>query len=188
MRLLAPLGIEAPPELYYQLDPTPLAARRARLRAALGPRTVALHPFASLRNRCVALEHWLQAAAALEERGYDPLFIGSRTELAEVDRAGAPASWRRIDRIGDGTLADTAAALSLAHLFVGHDSGPLHVAGAFGVPVVGVFTPGEPARTFPQGTGQSRMLVRPSPAGVTAAHLVATVERLQLAPIPSRAG
>ena len=51
-----------------------------------------------------------------------------------------------------------------------------------------LFTPGEPARTFPQGTGQSRMLARPSPAGVTAADLLATVDRLQLAPFPSHVG
>ena len=185
MRLLAPLGIESPPELYYQLDAAPLAARRERLRPILGDRIAALHPFASLRNRCVPLHHWLGAAAALEERGYSPLFIGSGVELAELDRAGAPATWRRIDRIGDGSLADTAAALSLSHLFVGHDSGPLHIAGAFGVPVVGVFTPGEPARTFPQGTGQSRMLVRSSPRGVTAADILATVDLLLPAPVAS---
>jgi ADP-heptose:LPS heptosyltransferase len=179
MRLLAPLGIEAPPELYYQLDPTPLAGRRARLRGMLGPRVAALHPFASLRNRCVPLPHWVRLAGALEARGYQPLWIGSPAELREVHAAGGAPSWLTMDRIGDGTIADTAAALSLAHLFVGHDSGPLHIAGALGVPVVGVFTPGEPARTCPQGIGQSHMLVRASPHGVSAADLLDAVDRLQ---------
>lgn len=179
MRLLAPLGVEAPPELYYQLDVAPLAARRARLAPLVGDRLVALHPFASLRNRCVPLDQWVGTAAALEARGYDPLWIGSPAELREIRQVGGATAWPCVDAMGDGTLAESAAVLSLARLFVGHDSGPLHIAGAFGVPVVGVFTPGEPARTFPQGTGQAQMVVRPSPAGVTSGDLLAAVDRLQ---------
>lgn len=181
MRLLAPLGVESPPELYYQLDLAPLAARRERLRATLGEGVVALHPFASLRNRCVALEHWFRAARVLRERGLSPLFIGSPAELREVRQAAGGEHWLSMDEVGDGSLADTAAAISLAHLFMGHDSGPLHIAGGFGVPVVGVFTPGEPARTFPQGTGQSQMIVRASPAGVNGADFIAAADRLSLA-------
>jgi ADP-heptose:LPS heptosyltransferase len=182
MRLLAPLGVEAPPELHYQLDIAPIAGRRDRLRGLLGPRVAALHPFASLRNRCVPLGHWIRTAVELERRGYEPLWIGSPVELREVRAAAGAFGWQMIDEIGDGSLADTSAALSLAQLFIGHDSGPLHVAGAFGVPVVGIFTPGEPSRTFPQGTGQSRMLVRSSPAGVTHDDILAIVDRL----VPAR--
>jgi len=80
--------------------------------------------------------------------------------------------------VGDTTLADTAAALADAALFVGHDSGPLHVAGALGVPVVGIFAPGEPRRTFPQGVGPSRMLARPSPVGISAADILAEIDAL----------
>jgi ADP-heptose:LPS heptosyltransferase len=178
MRLLAPLGIETPPELYYQLDSRPLAARRERLGETLGDRVVALHPFASLRNRCVPLVHWVHTAAALEQRGYDPLWIGSSTELHEIRRAASGFGWPSIDELGDGSLLDTAAALSLARLFVGHDSGPLHIAGAFGVPVVGIFTPGEPARTFPQGTGQSQMVVDGTPHAVTDTHILAAIDRI----------
>ncbi|HKW10989.1 MAG TPA: glycosyltransferase family 9 protein, partial [Gemmatimonadaceae bacterium] len=86
--------------------------------------------------------------------------------------------WHFIDRDGDGTLADTAAALSAAALFVGHDSGPLHIAGAFGVPVVGIFAPGEPLRTFPQGVGKSRMLARPSPVGVSVDDILSEIDAL----------
>ena len=78
--------------------------------------------------------------------------------------------------------AASAAALSLAELFVGHDSGPLHVAAAFGVPVVGVFAPGQPDRTFPQGTGPSRMMHRPSPAGITAATILREIDALAYLP------
>ena len=176
-RLLAPLDIDAG-TLRYRLDASPLAAPRARL-AALVPRPyAALHPFASKENRCVALDVWIELSRALTERGMSILWIGSPNELNRLRSHSAPAEWRYIDRVGDGTLADTAAALADAALFVGHDSGPLHVAGALRVPVVGIFAPGEPRRTFPQGVGKSRMLARPSPAGIVAADILAEIDAL----------
>lgn len=177
-RLLQPLGIEPTP-LRYRLDPRPLASRRTRLAGSLTRTFAALHPFASKADRCVALPVWARVADELERRyGLAILWIGSTRELDGLRAIASGANWRFIDREGDGTLGDTAAALSLAAVFVGHDSGPLHVAGAFGVPVVGVFAPGEPLRTFPQGVGRSRMLARPSPAGISADDILAQVDSL----------
>ena len=81
-------------------------------------------------------------------------------------------------RRGRRAVRGCAAALSLAALFVGHDSGPLHIAGAFGVPVVGVFAPGQPDRTFPQGVGPSRLIRRPSPAGIDADTMLREIDAL----------
>lgn len=176
-RLLVPLGIDAA-ALRYRLDASPLAPRRERLAVAIARPYAALHPFASKENRCVALPVWIELSRALRERGMSILWIGSPNELNRLRSHSAPAEWRYMDRVGDGTLADTAAALADAALFVGHDSGPLHVAGALGVPVVGIFAPGEPRRTFPQGVGPSRMLARPSPAGIGSAEILAEIEAL----------
>lgn len=181
-RLLVPLDIEPPEELRYALDAGPLHERRERFRALLGPRPVALHAFASRRGRCVPLKHWIRVAVELQNRGYDPLWVGTEDELREVHRAAGSAAWRYVNKLGEGTLADSAAAISLASLFIGHDSGPLHVAGAFGVPVVGVYTPGQPRRTFPQGIGPSVMLERPSPDGVTSRDILEVVDALPNAP------
>ena len=177
-RLLEPLGIHSQ-SLRYRLDPSPLARRRQRLATVLPPPFAALHPFASKQNRCVALPVWVEVAHRLNgERGLSILWIGSRPELERLRALGGARAWRYVDRDCDGSLADTAAALSLATLFVGHDSGPLHVAGAFGVPVVGVFAPGEPLRTFPQGVGPSRMLARPSPDVIDAGDILREVDAL----------
>ena len=176
-RLLAPLGIAAA-ALRYRLDASPLAARRKRLAAAVPRPYAALHPFASKENRCVALPVWIELSQTLAERGMSILWIGSAGELSRLRSKPHSPAWCFIDRVGDGTLADTAAALTDAALFVGHDSGPLHVAGALGVPVVGIFAPGEPGRTFPQGVGRSRMLARPSPAGISASDLLAEIDAL----------
>jgi ADP-heptose:LPS heptosyltransferase len=176
-RLLAPLGIDSG-ALRYQLDAGALATRRERLTAALPRPYAALHPFASKENRCVALPVWVELSRTLASRGMSILWIGSPNELSRLRANSAPAEWRYIDSVGDGTLADTAAALVDSALFVGHDSGPLHVAGALGVPVVGIFAPGEPRRTFPQGVGKSRMLARPTPAGITVRDILTEIDAL----------
>ncbi len=168
-RLLEPFGIE-PGTLHYRLDANRLSPRPDVERALAG-RVVALHPFASKRSRCVPVRVWIAVARELQRHGFDPLWLGSTAELNEVRSSGGNATWTYVDQFG-GRLVDAAAALARAALFVGHDSGPLHVAGAFGVPAVGVFAPGEPDRTFPQGTGRSTIIVRPSPDGITAAEIV----------------
>lgn len=176
-RLLAPLGIDTG-GLEYRLDASALASRRERLAATVSRPYAALHPFASKENRCVALSVWIELSRTLAARGMSILWIGSPNELNRLRANSALAEWRYIDGVGDGSLADTAAALADAALFVGHDSGPLHVAGALGIPVVGIFAPGEPLRTFPQGIGKSRMLARPSPAGITATDILNEIDAL----------
>jgi ADP-heptose:LPS heptosyltransferase len=176
--LLVPFGIPLLP-LRYRLNVEPLAERRERIAPLVGERTAVLHAFASKRNRCVAPNEWIALADALAARGRTPLWIGSPTELAELRAlSGARAEWLWSDELLSGSLSDLMAAISLSSLFVGHDSGPLHVAGAFGVPVVGIFAPGEPRRTFPQGIGPSRMIARASPSDIGAADMLAAAEAL----------
>jgi ADP-heptose:LPS heptosyltransferase len=176
-RLLEPVGI-SPSPLRYRLDASALKDRRAHLARALARPFAALHPFASKENRCVALPTWLQLARQLSERRMTVLWLGSSRELDRIRHDASEPHWQFIDRAGDGSLADTAAALAGATLFVGHDSGPLHVAGALGTPVVGIFAPGEPLRTFPQGVGPSRMLARPSPADIEVEDIVREIDEL----------
>ncbi len=179
-RLLAPFGIAAE-RLRYRLDASRLADR-PDVERALAQRVVALHPFASKRSRCVPVPVWIAVAHELERHGYDPLWLGSTAELNEVRASSGRTNWKYVDQFG-GQLVDTAAALARAALFIGHDSGPLHVAAAFGVPAVGVFAPGEPERTFPQGIGRSTIIARPSPQGITATEIADAA--LSLGAVPS---
>ncbi len=180
-RLLPLLG-SVPLSATYRLETDPLAGRRARYRTLLGARPVALHPFAPERRDRVALTQWVHVAIELARRGYEPLWVGGARELDAVHRAVGSAAWKYVDRLGEGRPVDMAAALSIAHLFVGHDGAPLHIAAAFGVPVVGVYSPGDPVRSMPQGTAPSRMLVRSGPGEVTVEDLLACIDTLPVTP------
>ncbi len=185
-RILHALG--ATPRSHYHLDPTSLAERRAFFASLIsGPRRVALHAFAGSRARCVATPVWRAVGDALTRRGVDVVWIGSGTELAEIRTGTASPRWYFADAVGNGSLFDSAALISMCDAFVGHDSGPLHIAAALGVPVLGIFTPGEPQRTFPQGPGASRVIARASPAGVTAEMMLAELDLLTPLAPPSPA-
>ncbi|MBL8859783.1 MAG: glycosyltransferase family 9 protein [Planctomycetes bacterium] len=176
--LLDALGVPHP-TLRYELDAQRLAAERARITRAVGEPFTALHAFASDRRRCVRLSEWITLARELEQRQERVVWVGSSTELAEVrSQSTAPASWRYADEFTNGTLRETAALLACARLFVGHDSGPLHVANALGAPVVGIFAPGQPARTFPQGVAPSRVLHSPTPQGIDVRAMLAEIDAL----------
>lgn len=172
-------ALGATPRAHYRLDAAPLANRMTSFATAIpGPFRVALHAFAGDRARCVGIGAWRAVADELVRRDIDVIWIGSATELAEVRGGGMSPRWHFADMIGNGSLFDSAALIALSTAFVGHDSGPLHVATALGVPVLGIFTPGEPKRTFPQGPGPYRLIARPSPAGVTAAMMLRELDLL----------
>jgi heptosyltransferase-1 len=50
------------------------------------------------------------------------------------------------------TITELIALTRRAHLFIGGDTGPLHLAAALGVPVVAIYGPTDPARNGPYGT------------------------------------
>jgi heptosyltransferase-2 len=79
----------------------------------------------------------------------DVILFGTAAE-ARVSAAIAAGMLRPpIDLTGKTAVAELPALLSHCHLFVGNDSGAMHVAGAVGLPVVAVFGPTDPHGTAP---------------------------------------
>jgi ADP-heptose:LPS heptosyltransferase len=175
-RLLEPLGIRSH-DPRYRLDASRLGALRERIAELLPERFAAMHPFASLPRKRASLEAWLPVADALEARGLPVLWIGTRAELDALRATYRPDALC-IDQLHDGSLAASAAALSLASVFVGHDSGPMHTAGAFGVPVVAVFVTGSPVRYGPQGVGPSRTLFASQASEIDSAEIIRAIDSL----------
>jgi len=113
---------------------------RARLFAtsAVAPRGdfVVIHPLAATPEKTWPASNFLSVAEHLErEAGLEPVFIGGPGEsLAEFSRyrcvSGAP-------------LDEIKSLLAGASLFLGNDSGPAHMAAAFGLRVVVLFGPSD---------------------------------------------
>ena len=77
------------------------------------------------------------------------LIIGSAAESDIADAISSSLKKKPYVLTGKTTLSHLKGLISLAHLFVSNDSGPMHLANALRVPVVGIFGPTDPAVTGP---------------------------------------
>ena len=134
------------------------AARRAAagLVGSGGP-VLAVAPTANWPGKEWPAERFVAAIERLTGRG--GIMAGSRVAVlgagAERDAArpvldAIPAE-RRIDLVGTVPLDVAAACLARAALFVGNDSGLMHVAAAGGVPTLGLFGPSRDELYAPWG-------------------------------------
>ncbi len=85
-------------------------------------------------------------ALAAELPQYGLALIGASEESAASEEASAAWDGRRVNLCGRITPRESAAVLSRARIFLGHDSGPMHLAAAVGTACVAVF----PARNKPR--------------------------------------
>jgi ADP-heptose:LPS heptosyltransferase len=101
------------------------------------------------------LGRWLQ-----EDRGATVVILAAPSERALALRIERGlVTDRTLNLAGRTTIMQMAAVLKRCHLFIGNDSGPVHVAAAAGVPVIGFFGPGEYERFKPWGGGNEAIRV-----------------------------
>jgi heptosyltransferase II len=79
----------------------------------------------------------------------DIVLFGTAAEEPVSNAIIANMHRKPIDLTGKTVIADLPALLSQCHLFLGNDSGAMHVAAAVGLPVVAVFGPTDPLGTAP---------------------------------------
>jgi heptosyltransferase III len=120
-----------------------------------GPYAV-LHPFASVPAKTWPADRFVAVASELKRAGLEPIFLAGPADDSSPFAAfevwnGAP-------------LTSVKNLLARALLFVGNDSGPAHIAAAFGVPVVALFGSSDPCIWGPWRT-PARVLTSPHGIG-----------------------
>lgn len=94
-----------------------------------------VHPLAATPEKTWPAEHFLRVAELVQQQaGLEPVFIGAPGE--DLSRF---AQFRTVS----GPLEETKALIAGARLFIGNDSGPAHIAAAFGVPSTVIFGPSD---------------------------------------------
>ncbi len=99
-------------------------------------------------------DNWLRLIGHLGSRwpDYGLLLIGATDEFDRSDELCRQWPGPRLNLCGALTPRESAAVMSSATLFLGHDSGPMHLAAAVGVPCVAVFCArAKPGVWFPWG-------------------------------------
>jgi ADP-heptose:LPS heptosyltransferase len=149
----------------FNLDPPPsprlwTAAAHERTAAALlppGPAVLAIGPAANWRGKQWRAERFAELARRLTAG--DGPFAGARIAVmaAEHERAQAAPllasmpSGLVIDLVGRTDLLSAAAVLRRCVLFIGNDTGLMHIAAAAGAPTLGLFGPSPAEQYAPWG-------------------------------------
>ncbi len=162
--LLTALGIDAPDRGMHPVEMTAdggvaaaVDARLAQAGVVLGDRVVVIHVSAGNPFRRWPLAHFIALAAGIAGEPHARIVLTSgpseRDAVARVvegARALVPVErGQRILSCGDFSLVELRALVDRAALYIGGDSGPLHIAATSRVPIVGVFGPTLPARSAP---------------------------------------
>jgi ADP-heptose:LPS heptosyltransferase len=130
-----------------------------------------VHPLASAPEKAWPADRFAVAGRALRESGLEPVFIGGAGEdlsaFAEFRvLAGAP-------------LSEVKTLLAGASLFVGNDSGPAHMAAAFGVPVVVLYGTSDPVIWAPWRTENVVLAAPEGLSTISVDRVLAAVDRLR---------
>jgi heptosyltransferase-2 len=119
--------------------------------ARLGVSRIAVGAGASYGSaKCWPPNRFAKALAQFSlQKDVDIILFGTSSEAQVSAAIAAGAERAMIDLTGKTTIAELPALLSRCHLFLGNDSGAMHVAAAVNVPVVAIFGPTDPHGTAP---------------------------------------
>jgi heptosyltransferase-3 len=115
---------------------------------------VALHPGSGSQRKNWMLGRWKEVVQRLAERipDLDLLLVGGEADQEQLDEftRGLDLPVQRLENL---PLPELAAVLQQCQLFLGHDSGPSHLAAAVGTRCVLVYGPTDPRVWAPTNSG-----------------------------------
>ncbi|TCL75218.1 heptosyltransferase-3 [Hydrogenispora ethanolica] len=114
-----------------------------------------------IRKRWPA-EKFVELLLELRLSGVEVALIGGTEDVANslAIQALVPGV---INAAGALRLSQTAALMERCELFIGNDSGPLHLAAAVGVPTIGLYGPTDPAQFYPYHPTRHRYIYKALP-------------------------
>jgi ADP-heptose:LPS heptosyltransferase len=99
------------------------------------------------------VQHWAVLADRLiAETGVRVVLTGAADDRRLTRAVDIAMREQPVDLAGETTLPQLVALLARAQLVISGDSGPLHIAGAVGTPVVAIYGPTDPVKSGPIGS------------------------------------
>jgi len=129
-------------------------AEKALLTAGVAQPFIVISVGARLPVKDWGEQRWSQCLQSLggDVKEHALVAVGSKMDADRSRRIMAYWPWKTANFCGQLTSRQSAAVIRRARLFVGHDSGPMHLASAVGTPLVAVFSAREmPGIWFPFG-------------------------------------
>jgi ADP-heptose:LPS heptosyltransferase len=135
--------------------------------------TCVIHAVAATQEKTWSAAGFLKVAEHLKASGIEPLFIGTAG-----DDLSPFSSFRTVQ---GATLSEVKQLLASSSLFIGNDSGPAHMAAAFGLPVVVIFGNSNPAIWGPWRTAGEIVMARDGIGAVTVDQVLDALGRVRVA-------
>lgn len=134
------IGIDAPADMKpaYHVRPSEAVWANEMFPRVNGTRRACIQVGASAVCRVYPRNHMGAVIGTLCKRGWEVFLLGQKGEIQTPN--GAPPNLRNLAEFGL-TMRQSAAVLNAADVFIGNDSALLHIAGALGVPAVGLYGP-----------------------------------------------
>jgi len=129
-----------------------------------------IHPIAATPAKTWPSQRFLHAAEHIAHKGLEPIFIGGPGDNLEP--------FARYRCLTGQPLEQTKSILAGASLFLGNDSGPAHVAAAFGLPVAVLFGASDPVVWAPWKTAAEQIIAPDGLANLGTAPVLAAIDRL----------
>ena len=113
---------------------------------------IAIHPGSPIilkrwhPERYAELADWL-----IDQKNAQIIFVGVKDEIPVIDHIQDMMQGESINIAGETTITQLASILQRCPVFIGNDSGPMHLAAAVGTKTIGLYGPGDPTRFGPVG-------------------------------------
>lgn len=86
-----------------------------------------------------------------KEKNLNIIFTGDKSEVKEIKHLQTTLSFETYSIAGFFNLTELSALASMSTLYIGNESGPLHIAAVSGATCIGLYGPGEPFVFYPWG-------------------------------------
>lgn len=142
LRSLNLVSLSTEPELFVSKE------NSQKIRKFLGNgKFVCINPGTGRQEKYWLKERWAGLCSRIEKSGFKLLFTGSPDDQKLVDEiilASGIKTKNYINIVGRTSLSGLAAAIKQCKLFIGPDTGPMHIARAVRTPLIGLFGPVDP--------------------------------------------
>jgi heptosyltransferase-3 len=110
---------------------------------------VSVHAGAGNIHKQWTTEGFVEITDWLASEGFQVIFVGTDRDLDKIKAIMTRLNYKAYDLGAALSLGELMALFNMSALFLGNDSGPMHLAAAVGTPVVGLFGPVDERRWRP---------------------------------------
>ncbi len=110
---------------------------------------ISIHAGAGVIYKQWTEEGFADVSNWLVSEGFQVIFVGSKDDVENINKIRFPLKHRSFSLAGKLSLGELTALFENSLLFIGNDSGPMHLANATGIPIVALFGPAREARWGP---------------------------------------